>query len=57
METVNNYIKNVASKLATVMIDGDSREWPPSCSFFVYQPMRPQAKRSEDESSLPKDQK
>lgn len=54
MKTILSYIKAIVSKMAAVMIDGDSREWPPSCSFFIYQPMRPQTKKN---LSLPEEQK
>lgn len=34
---VNNVLRSSFNK----MIDGDTREWPPKCTVFVYQPQRP----------------
>ena len=34
---VNNALRSSFSK----MIDGETREWPPKCVAFVYQPLRP----------------
>ena len=46
MTTLKEHIKDVAKSLAETMMKGDEREWPPSCSFLIYQPVRPEAKRS-----------
>lgn len=32
----------VAKKMVNAMIDHDTYEWPPACSFFAYQPKRPE---------------
>lgn len=34
---VNNALRSSFSK----MIDGETREWPPKCLVFAYQPQRP----------------
>lgn len=34
---VNNALRSSFNK----MIDGETREWPPKCVAFVYQPQRP----------------
>lgn len=31
----------ILSALCNAMIDADTREWPPKCAFFSYQPFRP----------------
>lgn len=46
MKTVQNHIKEVVKIMAATMMKADEREWPPSCSFLIYQPVRPEAKRS-----------
>lgn len=33
--------KKLLSTLAYNMIDRDTYEWPPKCSLFTYQPVRP----------------
>lgn len=48
MTTLKDHIKDIAKSLAETMMKGDEREWPPSCSFLIYQPVRPEAKRSND---------
>ena len=34
---VNNALRSSVNK----MIDGETREWPPKCVGFAYQPQRP----------------
>lgn len=34
---VNNALRSPLNK----MIDGETREWPPKCTMFAYQPQRP----------------
>ena len=36
-----NRVASVVKKMVTSMIDGDAREWPPTCSILIYQPSRP----------------
>lgn len=35
--------KKIAENLAAKMISHDAEEWPPSCIFFAYQPVRPES--------------
>lgn len=35
--TMNNVLRSSITK----MIDGETREWPPKCLMFTYQPQRP----------------
>ena len=44
MKKVTDVIKKMLSGLATTMIDGDTREWPPTCAVLLYHPVRPYAK-------------
>ena len=37
-------VQQVAKKMVASAIDGEPREWPPSCGIFAYQPMRPERK-------------
>lgn len=46
MEQLKSRIKEVAKCMAETMMKVDEREWPPSCSFLIYQPVRPEVKRS-----------
>lgn len=36
---VNNALRSSFSR----MIDGETREWPPKCTMFIYQPQRPKS--------------
>lgn len=36
---VNKALRSTFSR----MIDGDTREWPPRCLMFTYQPQRPKS--------------
>lgn len=36
---VNNALRASFSR----MIDGETREWPPKCTMFIYQPQRPKS--------------
>lgn len=44
---VNNALRSSFSK----MIDGETREWPPKCLMFTYQPRRPKIPGSIDKVS------
>ena len=41
MNNPKTKMKKVAQKLVSQMIDRDTYEWPPQCSFITYQPKRP----------------
>lgn len=45
MKTMQNHIKDTVKNMATAMMKADEREWPPSCSFLIYQPVRPQVRK------------
>lgn len=49
MERVTEKMKNFTRKLANIMIDDDLEGWPPDCSVFAYQPVRP---RREDRDAI-----
>lgn len=51
MKKSQNHIKNAVKSMAAKMMKVDEREWPPSCSFLVYQPIRPKAKRGMGDSA------
>lgn len=44
---VNNALRFSFSK----MIDGETREWPPRCTMFTYQPQRPKNINNPDKIS------
>lgn len=44
---VNNALRASFSKL----IDGETREWPPKCVVFTYQPRRPKSASTPDKIS------
>lgn len=44
---VNNALRSTFNK----MIDGDTREWPPRCLMFTYQPQRPKNPSNMDKTS------
>ena len=41
MNKQQNKAQKVLSTLVSKMIDRDTYEWPPKCSFLTYQPQRP----------------
>lgn len=51
MNKLQEKIQSVASTLANSMVDKETREWPPACLFFTYQPMRPETEQKEDNNS------
>lgn len=44
---VNNALRSSFSR----MIDGETREWPPKCVMFLYQPQRPKDLSNMDKTS------
>ena len=46
MNNPQKKVKKIVQKLASQMIDRDTYEWPPQCSFITYQPKRPLHVRS-----------
>ena len=44
---VNNALRSSFNK----MIDGETREWPPKCVGFAYQPQRPKTTASTNKTS------
>ena len=52
MKPESNKKKTIIRSAAKAMIKKDFSEWPPGCTFFAYQPMRPETrsvKKSETE--------
>ena len=41
MIKIREIIQKTARDYIGKMVDGDAREWPPTCMVFAYQPMRP----------------
>lgn len=41
MKNLKETVKQVIKTLVTNMVEQDSREWPPTCLLFAYQPERP----------------
>lgn len=50
MKKPNEVLKNMLNNVVSSMIDGDTREWPPTCTMFVYQPTRPLVLKTEVEN-------
>ena len=50
---VNSALRSSFSK----MIDGETREWPPKCLVFAYQPQRPKNISNQDKIFAPATQK
>lgn len=42
MNKIQEKVKSAAKTMISKMVSGDTREWPPTCSFFAYQPVRPE---------------
>lgn len=49
MEKATEKMKNLTRKIAGMMIDDDVDGWPPECTIFAYQPMRP---RREEQDTI-----
>ena len=43
MKTMQEKINETARNLVGTMLKKEPREWPPECSWLVYQPVRPAA--------------
>lgn len=41
MKDYQNKTQKIVSTLVSKMIDRDTYEWPPKCTFVTYQPKRP----------------
>lgn len=41
MHKLKTMVNNALRSSFIRMIDGDTREWPPKCTLFTYQPQRP----------------
>lgn len=41
MEKIKAAANSILKTMVNTMIDIDASEWPPSCAFFAYQPIRP----------------
>lgn len=54
MENAKGVIKSLMTSLATAMVDGEPREWPPKCPFVLYQPVRPYDAVRVEEHKKPK---
>lgn len=46
MKTIKKIAKNASKELITKMVARDEGGWPPICTSFVYQPMRPRSQKS-----------
>jgi len=42
MENKKTKLDTILNKAANAMMDSDTWQWPPQCSYFFYQPARPQ---------------
>lgn len=42
-------VKSILSNMVSTMIEGDTREWPPECPLFLYQPVRPCVREKKEE--------
>ena len=42
MKKIEKIVKRVSKEVVTKMVAQDEGRWPPLCTSFVYQPMRPQ---------------
>lgn len=47
MNNPQEKVKKIVQNLVSQMIDRDTDEWPPQCSFITYQPKRPLHVRDE----------
>lgn len=46
MKDYQNKTQQILTTLVSKMIDRDTYEWPPKCTFVTYQPQRPARKAS-----------
>ncbi len=50
MQALNDAFKKALSKLTEAVVDGETREWPPKCTYIFYQPQRPCARIEANEA-------
>lgn len=48
MTQLKNIVNTALRSSFSRMIDGETREWPPKCTMFAYQPQRPKSTSSPD---------
>lgn len=48
MKDYQNQTQKIVSTLVSKMIDRDTYEWPPKCTFVTYQPQRPASTANND---------
>lgn len=48
MKTIKKIAKNASKELVTKMVARDEGGWPPICTSFVYQPMRPKTQTNNE---------
>lgn len=51
MVQLKTMINNALRLSVNKMIDGETREWPPKCLVFAYQPQRPKISDGTDRTS------
>ena len=56
MKETKNVFEKITAKVVTAMIDQDERSWPPSCSYFAYQPVHPTVRMQESAEVANKEQ-
>lgn len=50
MTPLKTLVNNALRLTFNRMIDGETREWPPKCAGFAYQPRRPKSHTSMDKT-------
>lgn len=51
MEKLKKGISDVIRSKVSPAVEKDTREWPPTCSYFIYQPERPFSDEEETEEN------
>ena len=51
MNQLKTIVHNALQSSFSRMIEGETREWPPKCLAFLYQPQRPKITGSADKTS------
>lgn len=46
MKREKEFVKDFSKNLIHRMVEKDSAGWPPNCTAFAYQPVRPSEKKS-----------
>lgn len=51
MKKEKDFVKGFSKELISRMVAKDSTRWPPDCTMFAYQPVRPRLEKAKDDQA------